>query len=125
MEKEYIRVDTKHLTINVFNDLFSSNDFVDKGNDLFTKDELDLFVNNFKLTFQSPMFAAIQNEYGIVEFKTGKLHQFINAILNLDAPTHITRKLKSVVHISFVVVNEEYNKEWTKEELTKSLNFYL
>lgn len=128
MEAEYIRIDKKSLSISQLKSFFNDGTFVDKENDLFTKEELALAVNTFSKTFEFPSFGAIENELGEVVFKTGKLQQFVDAILkeadDEKYPAYIRRKLRTT-HLSFYITNEWYNKEWSHNDLVKSLTFFL
>lgn len=131
-KREYTRSDERRLNVSQANDLFVSGDFKeDNSGDLFTEEQLELFLDNMMNGHPLPIFGAREDEYGCPHFKSGKFRQVVEgAIKRADSGQYSplkSRKLKISTYIPFVTVSEAplYNPGITRDEINTVLTFYL
>jgi len=130
METNYIINTEKVITIYALKELFDANIFCDANNDLFSDEDLKLFIDNIISGLPVPLFGSVENDNNIenVIFKSGKLRQVVERITKIGMDNTMSklsyRKLNST-YIKFVNICESNNKDFTRTQLFNFLKFYL
>lgn len=127
---EYIRSDKKTLTVNGLKAFFDDGTFISDDNNLFSESEIKIIMNIIFTGSYAPQFGAIGLEDGNVKFISGKMRQVVNAAVAManDAGSILSPLQKRRVHttyLEFIVINEDYNKEMTHDDMKAYLSFFL
>lgn len=129
--REHTRIDNRRLPVYQAIELFKNEDFKDPGTDLFSDEDLDLFIENILQGGPIPYFGAKEDELGCPHFKSGKFYQVVNKLHEKATSGEMSQlqshKIRCGIYIPFVTISEGafYNPGITQDQIKKLLHFYL
>lgn len=132
IQLDFVRCDEKRMTAYQINEQFIAGTFksLADGGELHSKDVLQL-IDNLVRGIPFPMtFGGIQTEEGDIVFKSPKLRQIIDKMMEMGMDENLSplkqRKIRSGFHIKFEVipVMALYNPTLTNEQAWDLLKFH-